>query len=66
MSNRQTLKDANYNVIGYIETESSGRQVLLDRQFIRLGYYDGKRNETLDAQFIRVGFGNILTSLLPR
>ena len=66
MSNRQTLKDANYNVIGYIETESSGRQVLLDRQFIRLGYYDVKRNETLDAKLVRVGFGNILTSLLPR
>lgn len=65
MANRQTLKDARFRVIGYIDTDADGQQVLSDAQFRSLGSYDPKTNTTKDAQFRRIGQGNLLTTLLP-
>ena len=61
---RQTLKDRNNHVLGYIDVESSGRQCLRNSNFHVIGYYDPGRNQTLDATFHVVGKGNILTTLL--
>jgi hypothetical protein len=44
MAHRQTLKDARFNVLGFIETDADGQQTILDAQFRRLGSYDPKTN----------------------
>ena len=44
---RQTLRDRNQHVIGYIDVEFSGRQVLRDSNNHVLGYYEPGRNQTL-------------------
>ncbi|TFZ58830.1 hypothetical protein E4V01_09645 [Methylorubrum sp. Q1] len=69
MSHRQPLKNALHHTIGYVETESDGRQILLDPHFRRIGYFDpngGKYGSTKDRHFRTVGQGNLLTSLLGR
>lgn len=65
MAHRQTLKDAQFRVIGFIETDASGQQTIMDAQFRRLGSYNPATDTTKDAQFRRVGQGNLLTTLLP-
>ena len=62
---RQTLRDRNQHVIGYIDTEFfSGRQCLRDSNNHVLGYYDPKFDHTVDSNNHVIGRGNILTSLL--
>ncbi len=61
---RQTLKDARYHVVGYLDTDHNGRQTLLNERFHKLGYYRPDNNETLDEHFRRVGSGNLLMVLL--
>ena len=61
---RQTLRDRNQHVIGYIDVESSGRQCLRDSNNHVLGYYEPGRNQTLDSNNHVIGNGNILTTLL--
>ena len=61
---RQTLKDSQFRVIGYIETRSDGIQVGKDKQFRVKGYYEPKTDKTKDAQFRVVGQGNLLASLI--
>jgi hypothetical protein len=58
------LKDRNSTIIGYIDTDSSGRQTLMDRNSTILGYYNPIANTTLDRNHNIVGYGNILISLL--
>ena len=41
---RQTLKDRNNHVLGYIDVESSGLQCLRNSNFHVIGYYDPGRN----------------------
>ncbi len=61
---RITLKDKNYQVIGYIDTESNGIQTLRDRNYQIKGYYDPKQNVTKDRNYQIVAHGNLLTTLL--
>jgi hypothetical protein len=61
---RQTLKDAKFRVIGYIETAPDGKQTGKDAHFRTVGYYDPKLDNTKDAHFKIVGHGNILSSLV--
>ena len=63
--NRRTLKDANHNVIGYIDTDSNGRQAIKDSDFRTCGYFDPRTNETKDAHSHVIGKGNFLAALLP-
>ena len=65
MAHRQTLKDGQFQIIGYIDTDLDGQQTISDAQFHRRGSYDPKTNVTKDAQFRRIGYGNLLTTLLP-
>jgi hypothetical protein len=60
----QTIKDDRFRVIGYIESETSGRQVAKDARFRIVGYYDPKMNATKDDHFRIVGYGNLLSSLI--
>ena len=57
---RQTLRDRNQHVIGYIDVEFS----LRDSNNHVLGYYEPGRNQTLDSNYHVIGNGNILTTLL--
>jgi len=61
---QEVLKDANYRIIGYIDTDLSGKQTIRDAHFRIKGYYDPKTNHTKDSHFRLVGQGNLLTSLL--
>ena len=61
---RQTLRDRNQHIIGYIDVESTGRQCLRDSNFHVIGYYEPSRNATFDANYHIIGYGNILTTLL--
>jgi hypothetical protein len=63
MSN-QTLRDRNYNIIGYIETRSDGTRVGKDKQGRIKGYYDPKRNQTKDSQGRLVANADVLSSLI--
>lgn len=61
----QTLKDAKYRPIAYIDTDSRGVQTIKDKSYRVLGTYDPKTNETKDSHFRKVGEGNLLASLIP-
>ena len=61
---RKTLRDRNQHVIGYIDTEFSGRQVLRDSNNHVLGYYEPKFDYTQDYNFHVIGHGTLLTTLL--
>ena len=60
----ETLKDANYRVLGYIEKEGDGTLVLKDSNWIVKGYYDPRTNQTKDPNYRVVANGNLLTTLL--
>jgi hypothetical protein len=62
---RQTLTDARYRTIGYIETADDGKQTASDARFRIVGHYDPHSNLTQDARFRPVGSGNLLASLIP-
>jgi len=61
---RQTLRDRNQHVLGYIDEEFSGRQVLRDSNNHVLGYYEPKWDVTQDSNHHVIGHGNLLTTLL--
>ncbi len=62
----QTLKDSNHLILGYIDTESDGRQVGKDASHRIKGYYYPQTNETKDENHRIVGHGNLLASLITR
>lgn len=59
-----TLRDRLGLVIGRIETQPDGRQILRDKYGRRLAEYDPRQNVTRDAHGRRVGTGNQLTRAL--
>ena len=61
---RQTLKDNNFRIIGFIETRPDGIQVLKNASFQTQGYYHPSNNLTKDEYFRIIGYGNLLTTLL--
>ena len=63
--NRQILRDANFRVIGYIDTDPSGKQTIKDGNFTECGYFDPRTNQTKDAASRVVGKGNFVAALLP-
>lgn len=62
--NRQTLTDARYHTIGYIDTAADGKQTGRDARYHIVGYYDPRTNNTRDARYHLVGTGNLLASLI--
>ena len=63
---RTEIRDRNFNIIAYVETEFNGKKVLRDRNFRILGYYHPEDNTTRDPSFRIVGYGDMLTTLIPR
>ena len=63
---RIALKDAGFRIIGYIDTDASGKQTALDAGFRIVGYYDPKANVTKDASYRIIAHGNTLASLIHR
>ena len=61
---RETLFDHKNSVIGYIVTDSNGKQTIQTRTLKVLGYYDPKSNKTMDCNLKIIGTGNLLTRLL--
>jgi hypothetical protein len=59
-----TLKDAQSRTIGYIETDSRGKQTARTVRYITVGYYDPRTNWTVDRYNCRVSSGNTLITLL--
>lgn len=59
-----TLTDAQFKTIGYIETDARGKQTAKTAQYVTVGYYDPGTNWTVDRDFCRVSSGNTLESLL--
>jgi len=60
----QVLKDKNNIVIGYIETDSTGKQTVMDKNYYTKGYYDPKSDLTKDNNHNIIGHGNLLSTLL--
>ena len=61
---RETLKDAQFRTIGFIDFDASGKQTARDSRFKVVGYYDPRTNSTSDAGFRRVSTGNTLAALI--
>ncbi|MFM7152513.1 MAG: hypothetical protein ACKO4W_15865 [Bacteroidota bacterium] len=61
---QQTLKDRNNNTIGYILTDSKGKQTIKDKNLVVKGYYDPETNVTKDRNHRVIGRGNLLATLL--
>ncbi len=61
---QQTLKDRNNNTIGYIQTDSKGKQTIKDKNLVVKGYYDPETNVTKDRNHRVIGRGNLLATLL--
>lgn len=61
---RREIKDDHYRTLGYIETDSSGKEVAKDSHYKVLGYFDPKRNETTDSHYKVLAKGNILSGLI--
>ena len=59
-----TLKDSQSRTIGYIETDSRGKQTARTTRHITVGYYDPRTNWTVDRNNCRVSSGNTLMALL--
>ena len=58
------LKDAQSRTIGYIQTDSRGRQTARTARHVTVGYYDPRTNWTVDRHDCRVSSGNTLATLL--
>ena len=63
---RQTLTDARYHIIGYIDTSADGKQTARGARLHVAGYYDPQADMTRDARLHAVGRGNLLASLIAR
>lgn len=61
---RETIKDAQFRTIGFIDTDSSGKQTARNAQFTTVGHYDPRTNWTTNSHYIRLSSGNTLTSLI--
>ena len=62
--NQENLKDVAGNIIGHIETQDDGKQVLKDAKNKVKGYYEPDGDHTRDADYNIVAKGNRLRSLI--
>lgn len=62
----ETLKDAHYRTIGFIETRQDGVQVGKDAHYRVVGFYYPDMNQTKDAHYRVVAMGNTLPALVTQ
>ncbi len=60
----ETIKDHRQRTLGYIETQSNGKQRALDASRRTLGFYDPQQDTTKDAHQHTIAHGNVLASLI--
>ena len=61
---KETIRDRNDRVLGYIETMPNGRQKATDRNSRLLGWFDPERNVTTDASSRVLAKANVLSGLI--
>lgn len=61
---RVTIKNSQYQTVGYVETDRHGRQRALNARFQTVGHFDPARNETRDSTYRVVARGNVLSALI--
>ena len=64
MAQKEAIKDWQGKILGFIETDSSGNQILRDFYGKILGRYNASLNITQDFYGRQVGKGNIIMTLL--
>ena len=56
---RAEIKTADFMLIGYIETDSSGNKTVRDRNMMILGYYEKNRDATMDNYRRIIAYGDV-------
>lgn len=62
--NRERIKDRYQRTLGFIETQSDGKQRALDANGRTLGFFDPRQGTTKDAAQRTIAHGNVLASLI--
>lgn len=60
----ETIKNLNFNPIGYIQTDDKGNKTVRDASFNTKGFYSKSSNVTQDQSFKNVAWGDQTISLL--
>jgi hypothetical protein len=60
----ETIRDAQFRILGFIQTLPNGEQLSRDRHYRVKGRFNPKENITRDTSFRRVAFGQALSSTL--
>ncbi|MGW5840025.1 hypothetical protein ACWFZ6_18640 [Methylorubrum extorquens] len=61
---RERIKDRYQRTLGFIETQSNGKQRALDAKGQTLGFFDPHQGTTKDAAQRTIAHGNVLASLI--
>ena len=64
MTGTETIKDASFRIIGYLEHQSNGDIVVKDSSFRILGYYRRSNDTTINSSFRILYYGNMAAALL--
>lgn len=56
----RVLRNSQYKIIGYVETDTDGKQVVRDASYHIKGYYNPETDTTRDASYRLIGYGNLL------
>ena len=60
----ETIKDLNFNPIGYVQTDDKGNKTVRDASFNTKGFYSKSSNVTQDQSFKNVAWGDQTRILL--
>lgn len=61
---RETLRDASFNIVGYVETDDMGNKTVRDPSFQTKGFYSKGSNVTQDSSFKNLAWGDQTRILL--
>jgi hypothetical protein len=61
---RETLRDASFNIIGYVETDDRGNKTVRDPSFQTKGFYSKGSDVTQDSSFKNLAWGDQTRILL--
>jgi hypothetical protein len=62
----ETIRDLNFNTIGYIQTDDRGNKTIRDASFNTKGFYSKGSNVTQDQSFKNLAWGDQSRVLLPK